>query len=87
MTRYQRKQRRFLNTYKKQIEACTLTHKQYNKLSFEERTKYLARAIKKKYPNGRINPNTGKLKAIGEYFDCIYCAEADLFEDGYISEI
>ena len=86
MTRSQRKQRQFVSTHTKQIENCTLTHDEYNKLGYTEKTKYLNRAIKKKWPNSRISPDTGKLRIIGEYFDCIHCAEADLFEDGYVSE-
>ncbi len=40
MTRSQRKQRQFVSTHTKQIENCTLTRDEYNKLGYTEKTKY-----------------------------------------------
>ena len=70
----------FKNKYFNEVrEKGHLSYNEYLKLNDNEKLGYLNINIPKKYPNNR-----GRL--IGGYFNCVYCAEADLFCKGYVSE-
>ncbi len=66
--------------YAKQFETGTLLG-QFELLPNRDQLEYLDKMVKKKYKTPRGD------RSIGGYYECEYCAKADIFETGgYISE-
>jgi hypothetical protein len=71
-------QKKALESYKKDMDQCSLTQTQFKKLSVYDKKEYLSNVLSKK--RGDRGRDYG-------YYNCYECAKADVFETrGYISE-
>ena len=70
--------------YADKLRNHTLTRMELKRFGWNDRNEYLSEIIRSQHPEPRLV--RGEPALIGGWYNCLRCAMASVFQDGYVSE-